>query len=900
MTNEQRKAASAWLSLNAEPGRPLKDSERKKWEERLDKYVKNWQKEGVATLGPLDLAGLTAIQAHVRAQYEQAKVRRNNAGTGVSRQDSLDVQERQNQKNRLVLHALASSLPSPTKPTPPPTSDEDLMPATPYPARKTLYPSLDTEPEGDRPPPYAQPLDPQPRRATPAQRDPGGPTIPSDAFEPPSSPDSRRLMAPLMQIDHATPHTPVLVHWSYPDAHTQDPGETRIPVVKPRGTEPRPTKSSRSPCRMIPGRAGPLGQEPHANCHSSKTPKDERTRSRSISPPGQARPRPPLSDPRPSTERATTGLQFSLTRYRVDNPDALTSIMAELSARTDEARDRENAPGKERPYGTSRAAHEKGASQIYHEESHEEYLALLEELRSGRMDRRRSDDTADTLEWNPAHGTDRTDLDSRSRDLLLSFTGTRSIPQGIPASTPRGPLGNDPDSDQFPPPPPFPQHYPGKPKTPAPMCPLMDHPNGRPVYTPWTHRDLKGLTDELPPIKDGAGKWIRTFERKTTADRLTMGDARAVLMQGAGSRAVQDVETAAGTTRQPDNYPFDPFRPVWWNSLRDLYPTQNSGACMSGLRRKRGETAGEYLTRANDLWKDGFGTHPGANEATEAVFRTAVINGLSPKTRECLEAVIGLAEMRRRAWEQAVVHHVTRECNKETEDDQEDIELKKRLLRMDVKTATQQHNRDKKGGNKEQASEIMALTEAPQPSPSAPPQTNNPPQTQPQPNNPSQPQPQANNPPQTQFYPNNQPQYQPQANNPPQAQFYPNNQPQYQPQYQPQANNPPPQNQLQPAPAQPWQSAPPGPTRSYARQPRPNRSGPFRSGPKQNPQADPCYYCNQVGHWANKCPQRGPPLHQDNRMNNPTGNGWSGPQNPGAPMYPTWADNGRNDGPYQY
>ena len=99
MTNEQRTAALAWLSRNVEPGRPLKDSERKKWEERLDKYIKSWQKEGVAPLGPLDLAGLAAIQAHVRAQYDQAKVRRNNAGKGVARRDALDVQERQNLKN---------------------------------------------------------------------------------------------------------------------------------------------------------------------------------------------------------------------------------------------------------------------------------------------------------------------------------------------------------------------------------------------------------------------------------------------------------------------------------------------------------------------------------------------------------------------------------------------------------------------------------------------------------------------------------------------------------------------------------------------------------------------------------------------------------------------------------
>ena len=43
------------------------------------------------------------------------------------------------------------------------------------------------------------------------------------------------------------------------------------------------------------------------------------------------------------------------------------------------------------------------------------------------------------------------------------------------------------------------------------MTPLMTSTTGGPVYVPWTHRDLKGLIDDLPPIKEGAGKWIQTF-----------------------------------------------------------------------------------------------------------------------------------------------------------------------------------------------------------------------------------------------------------------------------------------------------------------------------------------------------------------------------------------------------
>ena len=194
MTNEQRTAALAWLSLNAEPGKPLKDSEREKWEERLDRYIKSWQKEGAAPTGPLDLAGLAAIQAHVRIQYDQAKVRRHNAGKGAARQDALDIQERQNRKYGLILRALASSLPSPIKPDTPYSHDKDLKPATPHPSNPTLYPSLATDDEEARPPPYPQPTNPQSWQDKPSQHGPVGPAVPSDAFEPPLPPDSRQLM----------------------------------------------------------------------------------------------------------------------------------------------------------------------------------------------------------------------------------------------------------------------------------------------------------------------------------------------------------------------------------------------------------------------------------------------------------------------------------------------------------------------------------------------------------------------------------------------------------------------------------------------------------------------------------------------------------------------------------
>ena len=66
------------------------------------------------------------------------------------------------------------------------------------------------------------------------------------------------------------------------------------------------------------------------------------------------------------------------------------------------------------------------------------------------------------------------------------------------------------------------------------MTPLMDQGADRgPVYSPWGHRNMKFLYTSLPPIAGGANAWIRALENSTIADKLAMGDVRAVLTKSA-------------------------------------------------------------------------------------------------------------------------------------------------------------------------------------------------------------------------------------------------------------------------------------------------------------------------------------------------------------------------------
>ena len=260
MSDEQRTRALGWLCLNAEPGKILKGQDRKKWEDRCDVYIKTWQKEGVIRMGPLDQTGRAAIHAHIGSQYEQAKVRRDNAGTKAGRADALEAQDRIKQKRILVLNALASCLPPHTlKPAPSsrnpfladqvtPARPNLIAPVYPTPTQPSLtappYPSLPKADVQARPPPYNHSL----------------PYAPTD-FQVPGFP---HLMCPVIEITHATSQSPVTVTWQNPAP--LEPEQATEGVHFTKRNHPQSEESLKltapSPCPMIPGRAGPLGQEP--------------------------------------------------------------------------------------------------------------------------------------------------------------------------------------------------------------------------------------------------------------------------------------------------------------------------------------------------------------------------------------------------------------------------------------------------------------------------------------------------------------------------------------------------------------------------------------------------------------------------------------------------------------
>ncbi|KAK0140845.1 Gag-Pol polyprotein [Merluccius polli] len=204
------------------------------------------------------------------------------------------------------------------------------------------------------------------------------------------------------------------------------------------------------------------------------------------------------------------------------------------------------------------------------------------------------------------------------------------------------------------------------------MAPLVElGPGAGMRYAAWTHRDKKALEEDLPPLDEGAGKWIRTFEKKTSGETLCMGDVRSILISVSSWEVLKDVERKAGTYQLPDNREFDPVRNDFWDQLRAKYPTKDRGKAPLEVS---------------------------------------------------LENVVGLANKPQREWEDNIFHFTEKYNSHLRSKEEETEELKERLLKLEVKHASEQATRAKKTRYMtpllEQPDQATPVPQAPAPYPS--------------------------------------------------------------------------------------------------------------------------------------------------------------------------------------
>ncbi len=96
-------------------------------------------------------------------------------------------------------------------------------------------------------------------------------------------------------------------------------------------------------------------------------------------------------------------------------------------------------------------------------------------------------------------------------------------------------------------------------------------------YVPWGGRDVETLKSKLPSLRDGANKWIASFEDETEGDMFAVGDIKVLLSKVLTRQEMEDIledasmKDAVGGRMQSLNT----YRAELWGTLRDRFPHKN-------------------------------------------------------------------------------------------------------------------------------------------------------------------------------------------------------------------------------------------------------------------------------------------------------------------------------------
>ncbi|XP_075937889.1 uncharacterized protein LOC142938526 [Anarhichas minor] len=236
--------------------------------------------------------------------------------------------------------------------------------------------------------------------------------------------------------------------------------------------------------------------------------------------------------------------------------------------------------------------------------------------------------------------------------------------------------------------------------------PLLVKSNGQAEFVPWGHRDMDALEKALPPLAGGANPWIRLFEKHTAADKLALGDIRAMIIRAEGTAQLTALEVRTGTTNRGDETSFDTFRGVFWRAMRSIWATKPNMNSLSGLKIKPEEETHQYLKRAEEEWHRATGGRHDSNEATTVVWRHTVQKGLPLPVQTALGGVVGLSNMEDAMWREHLTHYNQRHQTEETSGQEDLKRMTRQLLKLQIAEA------DREISRKHQAKKQMVIAEA--------------------------------------------------------------------------------------------------------------------------------------------------------------------------------------------
>ncbi|GCC35900.1 hypothetical protein chiPu_0014389 [Chiloscyllium punctatum] len=198
------------------------------------------------------------------------------------------------------------------------------------------------------------------------------------------------------------------------------------------------------------------------------------------------------------------------------------------------------------------------------------------------------------------------------------------------------------------------------------MLPLLIKEAKHPQYIPWGTQDLEELKNTLPSLREGAGKWIRAFEDKTTGQLLAIGDLKALLVRLVGLPKLKKIMVQACLKNVADNpmidvVRFDRVRQNVWQAFRDCFPPKMDPQALRGNPLGESENPAAYLEKQLKKWRLETKQDRKTNQLLTTTFQNSIIEAMPSHVRSRLEEVVGLtSSMSHREFRDHVAHAVER------------------------------------------------------------------------------------------------------------------------------------------------------------------------------------------------------------------------------------------------
>ncbi len=207
------------------------------------------------------------------------------------------------------------------------------------------------------------------------------------------------------------------------------------------------------------------------------------------------------------------------------------------------------------------------------------------------------------------------------------------------------------------------------------------------------------MKTKLPSLRDGANRWIATFEDETVGDMIAVGDIKVLLTKVLTRQEMKDILEDAGMKdavgcEDYTGQTLNTYRAELWGTLRDKFPTKMSKNRQLTKPLTTEDNFDQWITEQVQHWRHMTNENVTFDRSSlcAQLFRSDVKEVLPISVQGKLRDIPGLDEMDHDQWSEKVIHFVKTHQEAELALEKQSREVTRKLAQANL----EQLKKDKK------------------------------------------------------------------------------------------------------------------------------------------------------------------------------------------------------------